>query len=328
MDLADPDVATLEEHRRELVAYCYRMLGCGFEAEDATQETLLRAWKHGDGFRGEASVRTWLYRIATNVCIDMSRSVQRRARPMDVQPSSAPDPALLGAPLPEATWLTPLPDHRSAPASNDPAALVEHRESVRMALVAALQVLPPRQRAVFVLCELLRWQAAEVAELLGSSVASVNSALQRARGALDRIPHHQRQDATVDDELLRRYVDAFERYDLTSLVSLLHADAVQTMPPFALWLQGADRIATWMVQPGPDECRGSKLLPTSANGCPAFGQYRPDPAGGWRPWAVQVLEVVDGRIATMAFFLDLMAPGKLFASFGLPPRLAGQADPG
>jgi RNA polymerase sigma-70 factor (ECF subfamily) len=252
----------------------------------------------------------------------MGRSVQRRARPMDFQPPSRPDPSLLGAPLTEVAWVTPLSDGRAAPGPGDPAELVAYRESVRLGLVAALQLLSPRQRAAFVLCDLLRWSAAEAAGLLDTTVASVNSLLQRARATMAETPTPT-ADRTVAPELLQRYVDAFERYDLDALVALLHEDAVQTMPPFTLWLEGAQDIAEWMVQPGPDQCRGSRLLPTEANGCPAFAQYRVDPAGGWRPWALQVLEVVDGRIASMSFFLDLMAPGRLFASFGLPPRLDG-----
>src|SRR5579862_3603702 len=174
----------LDQHRRELTGYCYRMLGSGSEAEDAVQETLVRAWRAADRFEGRSSVRSWLYRIATNVCVDMHRGVQRRARPMELGPSSPPDESLLGPMLPEATWVTPIADGRIAPETADPAEVTQFRESVRLAFVAALQHLPPRQRAALVLCEVLRWQASEVADLLDTSVAAVNSALQRARATL------------------------------------------------------------------------------------------------------------------------------------------------
>jgi len=313
----------LELFRRELTGYCYRMLGSGFEAEDAVQETMLRAWRSAEGFEGRSSVRSWLYRIATNVCIDMHRQVQRRARPMEMSPASPPDESRLGALLPEATWVTPVSDARIAPESTDPAEIAQYRESVRLAFVTALQHLPARQRAALILCEVLRWPVSEAAELLDTSVAAVNSALQRARatlGALPREPHPGDLDE-ADAELLERYVDAFEHYDIERLVALLHEDAIQSMPPFALWLQGATNIGGWMVQPGPSACRGSRLLATSANGCPAFGQYRPDPAGGYAPWALQVLEISGGKIAGMSFFLSFLDPERLFPSFGLPLHL-------
>jgi RNA polymerase sigma-70 factor (ECF subfamily) len=253
----------------------------------------------------------------------MRRQVQRRARPMEMGPASPPRESLLGPLLPEATWISPLSDSGAAPRSDDPAEIAEYRESVRLAFVAALQHLPARQRAALILCEVLRWHAAEVAELLDTSVAGVNSALQRARATLGSLPATV-PTATLDDAdlaLLERYVDAFERYDIERLVQLLHEDAVQSMPPFALWLKGAADIAGWMVEPGPSGCAGSRLLPASANGCPAFGQYRPDPAGGYAPWAVQVLEISGGRITGMHFFLDYLDPERLFPSFGLPLHL-------
>jgi RNA polymerase sigma-70 factor (ECF subfamily) len=315
----------LEPFRRELTGYCYRMLGSGFEAEDAVQEAMLRAWRNAEGFEGRSSVRSWLYRIATNVCIDMHRNVQRRARPMEMGPSSPPEEAHLGPLLPEALWVTPISDARAAPEGADPADIVQYRESVRLAFVAALQYLPARQRAALILCEVLRWQVSEVAELLGTSVPAVNSALQRARATLRDMPSEGGSEALdeTDTELLERYVDAFERYDIERLVTLLREDAVQSMPPFAMWIQGADNIGHWMVEPGPSECRGSRLLPTWANGCPAFGQYRPDPAGGYAPWALQVLEISGGKITGMAFFLDFLDPVRLFPSFGLPLHLDG-----
>ncbi len=313
----------LEPFRRELTGYCYRMLGSGFEAEDAVQETMLRAWRNAGRFEGRSSVRTWLYRIATNVCIDMRRHVQRRARPMEMGPASPPEESRLGPMLPEATWVTPVPDARVVPESADPAEIAQYRESIRLAFVTALQHLPARQRAALILCEVLRWQVAEVAELLSTSVPAVNSALQRARATLADLPSRGRQQALgdADAELLARYVEAFESYDIDRLVTLLHEDAVQSMPPFAMWIQGAADIGRWMVEPGPSGCRGSLLVRTLANGCPAFGQYRPDPAGGHSPWAIQVLELSEGKIAQMSFFLAFLDPERLFPEFGLPLHL-------
>src|SRR5579862_718789 len=224
-----PIALDLEPYRRELTGYCYRMLGSGFEAEDAVQETMIRAWRHADSFEGRSSVRSWLYRIATNVCIDMGRQVQRRARPMEMGPASPPDEAFLGPLRPELPWVTPVADAQAAPEAGDPAEIAQYRESVRLAFVTALQHLPARQRAALILCEVLRWQATEAAELLGTSVAAVNSALQRARatlGSLPPDPHPEPLDAP-DAGLLKRYVDAFQRYDIDSFVKLLREDAVQ-----------------------------------------------------------------------------------------------------
>jgi RNA polymerase sigma-70 factor (ECF subfamily) len=282
---------------------------------------MLRAWRTADRFEGRASVRSWLYRIATNVCIDLGRSVQRRARPMEMGGPSRPDESLLGAPLPESTWVTPIPDDRVDPIGSDPAEIAERRESIRLAFVAALQHLPARQRAALILCEVLRWRASEVAELLGTSTAAVNSALQRSRATLATLPPDPSAHLPLDDdaaELLSRYVDAFERYDIAQLVTLLREDAVMSMPPFAMWLRGAENIGRFMLEPGPSLCRGSRLLSLRANGCPAFAQYKPDPAGGHSPWGVQVLEISDGRIAGFHCFLG----PDLFAFFGLPDHLA------
>ena len=312
--------ADLERHRRELSAYCYRMLGSPFDAEDAVQDTLLRAWRARERFEGRASLRSWLYRIATNVCLDMLGAKQRRARPMDLGPARSPD-GPIGEILPEVTWIEPVPD-ASVAAEGDPAAAAESRETIRLAFVAALQHLPPRQRAVLILCEVLHWSASEVAELLGTSVAAVNSALQRARAALrdaDVLDAGRGKLSEHDRELLERYVDAFQRYDMEALTTLIHEDATQSMPPYELWLAGRKDILGWWVGPGA-ACRGSRVIPTtSANGSPAFGQYKRSETGsGYDPWALQVLEVSDARIAEFTFFL---ATDTIFPLFGLPPHL-------
>ncbi|TDC59351.1 sigma-70 family RNA polymerase sigma factor [Micromonospora sp. KC207] len=309
----------LEEHRVELTGYCYRMLGSAFDAEDAVQETLLRAWRGLDGFDGRSSVRTWVYRIATNVCLDLLRGRSRRAVPTDLGEPSAPVLAALGEPRP-GEWVGPAHDARVLPAGGDPAEVAVTRDSVRLAFVAALQHLPPRQRAVLVLRDVLRWRADEIAGLLDTSVAAVNSALQRARATLaargvDADPPAAALDAE-HRELLDRYVRAFERYDIDALVALLRADAVQSMPPYRMWLRGAGDIGRWMTGPGAG-CQGSRLVPVAANGGPGFAQYRRDPAGGHRPFSIQLVGCSGGRIARLHFFLD---PG-LFPLFGLPARL-------
>jgi len=311
----------LESYRTELTAFCYRMLGSAFEAEDAVQETFLRAWGAIDRFEGRAALRSWLYRIATNVCLNMLEAKQRRARPVDLSPAGSAD-GPLGTPLGEALWIEPVPDSRVVP-DGDPADVAVARESVRLAFVAALQHLPPRQRAVLILREVLRWRADEVADLLGTSVASVNSALQRARSTLaERDVRSTAPAAPLDADrrvLLDRYVDAFERYDMDSLTSLLHEDAAWSMPPYELWLQTHDDIRRWCLGPG-IACRGSRLVAAEANGLPAFGQYKPDPAGGLAPWALQVVEPAGERIGAITFFLDTQ---RFFPLFGLPDRLAG-----
>ena len=309
----------LEQHRRELTGYCYRMLGSAFEADDAVQETMVRAWKAIDGFEGRSTLRSWLYRIATNVCLDMLRGPQRRALAMDLGPSGRAD-AFSGATRPESAWMQPIPDSRVVPDDGDPAEVAEARESVRLAFVTALQRLPARQRAVLILREVLRWQAVEVAQLLDTSVASVNSALQRARATLATCDLDARPADPLDDEqkaLLARYVDAFERYDITSLVSLLHDDAVMSMPPYDFWLRGPEEMGKFFVGPG-SGCRGSRLVATAANGLPAFAAYKPDPEGGHAAWSIQVLELSDGRIVGHHNFLDTAT---LFPIFGLPLHL-------
>jgi len=306
----------LEQYRVELTAYCYRMLG-SVDAEDAVQETFIRAWRAHDRFEGRSALRSWLYRIATNVCFDMLDARKRRARPMDLGPAG--EPIVENLRTPDQLWIEPMPD-ASVVSDGDPADIVGARESVRLAFVAALQQLPPRQRAVLILCEVLRWKAAEVAELLETSVASVNSALQRARATLEASELTPSTTApsvdAADAELLRRYVAAFEQYDMDTLTALIHEDATQSMPPFDLWLAGRDDILSWWVGPG-NGCRGSRVIPVEpANGAPAFGQYKPAETGeGYEPWALQVLEIENGRIVELTFFLDVAT---VFPRFGLP----------
>jgi RNA polymerase sigma-70 factor (ECF subfamily) len=312
----------LEQHRRELTAHCYRMLGSAHEAEDAVQETMIRAWRSHDRFEGRSSLRSWLYRIATNVCLDQLRGRQRRALPMDLGPAMSGAVSEAGSVMGEATWIEPIPDERVVPGDADPAEVAVVRESVRLGFIATLQRLPARQRAVLLLREVLRWRAAEVAELLDTSVASVNSALQRARATLaDEHLADGEPFRPMDDEqqaLLTRYLDAFERYDLDELTALMRDDVVQSMPPYEMWLAGVGALRAFWLGPGAP-CRGSRLLPTVANGRPAFGQYRPSgPGGRHEPWALQVLEVSDGRIVGFTFFLDT---DRVFPMFGLPLRL-------
>jgi RNA polymerase sigma-70 factor (ECF subfamily) len=294
---------TLERHRSELTGYAYRMLGSPFDAEDAVQETFIRAWRGFERFEGRAALRSWLYRIATNVCLDMLNGRERRARPMDLGPAG--EPVFENLQTPEVPWLLPTP--------TDPAAAAESRESITLAFVAALQHLPPRQRAVLILCEVLRWQASEVAELLDTTVASVNSALQRARAATVA-PTATAELGEEERALLTRYIAAFEAYDMTALAAVIREDATQSMPPYDLWLQGRADIFTWWFGPGIG-CAGSTVVPAGlANGSPAFGQYKQDGSA----WALQVLELRDGGIGELTFFLDTEA---LFPLFGLEQQL-------
>ena len=297
------------------------MLGSAFEADDAVQETMLRAWKGSGGFVGRSSVRSWLYRIATNVCLDTLRGEKRRALPMDLGPASPPVESFLRPAPAEDIWVTPIPDTRVTPEHGDPAEIAAVRDSVRLAFVTALQHLPARQRAALILCEVLKLPAAEAADVLEASVAAVNSALQRARATLGELPDHQRPSDVQPEnaELLAKYVDAFQRYDMKALVALLREDAVQTMPPFEMWVRGATAITDFMMEPGPSTCAGSVLVPVRANGVLAWGQYKPDlERGGLSPWALQVHEVVDGQFSRLTFFLDTQ---RLFPMFGLPDRV-------
>ncbi|MFJ5529734.1 sigma-70 family RNA polymerase sigma factor [Streptomyces sp. NPDC093261] len=317
----------LEKHRTELTGYCYRMLGSSFEAEDAVQDTMVRAWRSYEKFEGRSSLRSWLYRIATNVCLDMLSAGSRRARPMDLTESTPLARAAL-CPRPDSTWLEPMPDARVLPTTGDPAEAAVAKESVRLAFMAALQQLPAKQRAVLILREVLAWRASEVAELLDTSVASVNSALQRARATLAERAG-EGVDAAVSDpldaeqqRLLERYVAAFEGYDMAALTALLHEDAVMTMPPFDLWLRGTRDITGFMTTLG-SACAGSRLVPVAVNGLPGFAQYKPDSdTGGFTAWAVQVLEMSEGRISGFHCFLDTK---RWFPLFGLPLQLDGES---
>ncbi|WP_173745318.1 sigma-70 family RNA polymerase sigma factor [Actinoplanes sp. TFC3] len=313
-------VEDLEAYRPELTGYCYRMLGSAFEAEDAVQDTMIRAWRGLDGFEGRSALRSWLYRIATNVCLTMLDGAQRRARPMDLGPAGSGHATHPGEPRPEQVWTGPIPDQRLWPDHSDPADVIAGRESVRLAFVAALQHLAPRQRAVLILREVLAWSAQEVATLLDTSVAGVNSALQRARATLATVNPAATEPHCPEDEhqkaLLSRYVQAFESYDLVALASLLHEEATLSMPPVPLWLRGPADITAWMAGTG-NGCRGSRLLPVTANGLPAFGQYRPA-AVGHDPWGLIVLEIADGQIVGLASFLDT---DRLFSLFGLPSHV-------
>ncbi len=305
----------LEEHRTALTGHCYRMLGSAADAEDAVQETMLRAWRGLGRFEGRAALRTWLYRIATNVCLDVLADRGRRVRPAEDGPAGTVDDTLVE--VERTHWLEPIPDALALPADGDPAELAILRESIRLAFVAALQHLPPRQRAALLLAEVLGWSAAEIAAALEMTPPAVNSALQRARATL-AARQVRREPATLGEahsKLLARYVEAFERYDVDALVALLHEDATLSMPPYTMWLRGRDAIRAWLLGRG-FGCSGSRLVPTAACGSPAFAQYR---KGGREPWALIVLEIEGDRIAAWNAFLDTE---RVFPIFGMPRALA------
>lgn len=312
------DVTQLETYRPALIGHCYRMLGSAFDAEDAVQDTMVRAWRSLDRFDGRSSLRTWLYRIATNVCLDALGDRARRVRPMEERAAGSIDDPL--ETRPRTHWLEPIPDARALPSDADPFELTALRQSTRLAFVAALQRLPPRQRAALLLTEVLGWSATEVAESLETSIAAVNSAVQRARATLGNRDSGSAEGALTDaqSKLLERYVDAFHRYDVDDLVALLREDATLSMPPYTLWLRGPDAIRGWLLGRGIG-CRGSRLVRTAACGSPAFGQYHPGPDGTLEPWAIIVLELTEDRIAAWNSFLDTE---KLFPLFGLSPSLA------
>jgi RNA polymerase sigma-70 factor, ECF subfamily len=325
--------AELEQHRRALTGYCYRMLGSGFEAEDATQETMVRAWRRADSLAEPAAMKSWVFRIATNVCLDQIEGRKRRARPVDIaEMGTAETP--VGAPLPETTWVLPIADGQVVDPAADPATRLADREALRLAFVAALQHLPARQRVVLVLREVLHWSAKEVAELLETSVASVNSALQRARATLDELALGDAEAParpSEEDErrLLEQYLEAFAEYDIDRIVALLRYDVVFDMPPLTLWVRGPEQVAEFMLGQGA-ACRGSKLIATTANGCPAFAAYKPGESGEWLPWSLTLLELTAGEggepaVVGVRNFLQPFLPS-LFGSFGLPDRLT-EADP-
>jgi RNA polymerase sigma-70 factor (ECF subfamily) len=311
--------AALEQYRPELTGYCYRMLGSPYDADDAVQETLVRAWQKIDGFEGRSSLRSWLYRIATNVCLDALRAGGRRALPMDLS-SPVPSSTEPGVPLAESTWIGPVADSALAPGA-DPAERAVLQDSIRLAFVAALQHLPARQRATLILREVLAWSAADVAELLDTTVVSVNSALQRARATMASLDTGDalRADQLGDEEraLLDRYVAAFEAYDIDTLVTLLHDDAGMSMPPLALWLRGREDMRGWYLGFG-SGCAGSRMVPITLNAMPGYAQYKPDPEGGHSAWSLQVVEISAGRIAHIHHFLG----PEIFEQNGLPVRLS------
>ncbi|MGY0502917.1 sigma-70 family RNA polymerase sigma factor [Nocardia sp. FBN12] len=316
----DPAVlAEFETHRRELCAYAYRMLGSSFEAEDAVQETFTRAWRSYDSFEGRASLRSWLYKIATNICLDMLDRPQSRARPMDLNGPGRPD-SPLPMPQPDYVWIEPIPNGLAFGA--DPAEHASTRDTLRLAFVAACQHLPATQRAILIMREVLRFSAGETAEALMMSPASVNSALQRARATMSKVQPKVADsfDETDPDQrkLIDDFVTAFEAYDMDALTTLLKADVALSMPPFDLWISGPENVAAFMLSTGA-ACRNSRMVPlVGANGSPAFGHYKPsEEPGVWVPWSITVLELEGDTIAGLNFFLDTQ---RLFPLFGLEPE--------
>lgn len=311
------EAAQLESHRVRLTGHCYRMMGSLSDADDAVQLTLERALKFEERFDGRATLRTWLHRIATNVCLDLLAERSRRERPIERGAPGAV--ANVTGPLPQLAaehWVEPALDALVVPDDADPEEQLALRQSLRLAFIAALQHLPPKQRAALLLAEVLGWPAADIAETLETSVASVNSALQRARATLaERAPTPELAPLSdAQRDTVERYLDAFLRYDVNQLVRLLRDDATLSMPPVDFWLRGPAEIGAWLEGPG-SGCRGSKLRPLTVNGLPAFAQYRFDEARGFFPWAVLVLELDGDRISGWNAFLDV---ARLFPRFGLP----------
>lgn len=324
-----PPEERLEDHRHELTGYCYRMLGSAFEAEDAVQDTMVRAWKGVAKFDGRSSLRSWLYRIATNVCIDALNGRKRRAVPMDIGGPGAPVAESLREPLPDVEWLEPMPDARVSTPAGDPADKAVAKETIRLAFIAALQHLPARQHAVLILREVLCWKAAEVAELLDTTVASVNSALQRARATLseqgisETAPQTSPAMDPAQTELLMRYMAAFEAFDMEALTALLHEDVEQNMPPLELWFRGRDDVIAWMATGPGQGCRGSRVAPVEINGTVGFAQWKPSgPNGEFEAWGITALRVEDGVVTGLSIFLNT----ELFGYFGLPLQLADRPE--
>lgn len=318
MSLMQADAADLDAHRKALTGHCYRMLGSAADAEDAVQETMVRAWRGLERFEGRASLKTWLYRIATNVCLDFLSSDSKRVQPIELNPAGTIDDPLEA--LDRKHWLEPIPDAWAIPADADPFEAVALRQSIRLAFIAALQQLPPRQRAALILSEVLGWSASEIGECLETTTASVNSALQRARATLGTraVPAPSKPLNDEQTELLGRYLDAFHRYDVDALVATLHHDATFSMPPYTLWLRGPEAVRGWLHGRG-SVCRGSRLVPMSASGGPAFAHYHPGHGNGtFEAWAIIVLDVEGDRITSWCSFLDVQ---NLFPLFGLPLTL-------
>ncbi|WP_067531317.1 sigma-70 family RNA polymerase sigma factor [Nocardia crassostreae] len=317
--ITDEVLQSFEWHRRELCAYAYRMLGSSFEAEDAVQETFTRAWKSYDSFEGRSSLRSWLYKITTNVCLDMLDGPQRRARPMDLSGPSTPD-SLLPMPEPDYVWVEPIPNALAFGA--DPAEAASAKDTLRLAFVAAVQHLLATQRAILIMRKVLRFSASETADMLNVSPASVNSALQRARATMSKVNEVSTPSDVFDEsneqqrKLIDDFVKAFESYDMEALTELLKADVALSMPPISLWISGPENVAAFMVGTG-HACRDSRMVPVGANGMPAFAHYKPSPdeAGVWIPWSITMLELDGDRIAGLNFFLDT---DKLFPLFGVP----------
>ncbi|WP_310830804.1 sigma-70 family RNA polymerase sigma factor [Paenibacillus pedocola] len=306
----------MEELRSELTGYCYRMMGSIAEAEDAVQDTMIRVWQNRDQIRQYSSRKAWVYRIATNVCLDRLRSAKRRALPMDLSEPAA----IIMEPkdsMPRSAWVWPAPD-----TANDPVDILVSRETIRLSFIAIMQKLPPRQRAVLILLDVFRWSAKEVADAMGMTVAAVNSALQRARATIAqsnlRSDEYHEEDVQTDQQLVTRYMEAFEQYDIEALIALFHENGSLSMPPFTMWVRGSINLSSF-YNITRSHCLGSRLLPVRANGnTPAFAQYVPSGRDGLlSPWSIQVLEIKQDKIAHIHYFID----PDLFARFGLPAGL-------